>query len=95
MKERRVVIQRRLVPEQKQPYYVFPKGTMVWPQRSGRGVLTADLQAEKLEGEEVSGYQAWKAEFNMHLYLNGRFWQRSRGTPFGAPVKSAEKIKLS
>jgi len=95
MKGHEIVIQRRLAPEQKLLYYLFPKGMMVWPQRSGRGVLTTDLQAEKQEKMKVEGYQAWRAKTSMHLYLDGKFWQLSCGTLFGAPVKSVKKISLN
>lgn len=106
MKERkeRVIIQRRLVleegQEQKQDYYFLPKGTLVYPVKSEvdprptRGFLRAGLQARKLEGEEFAGLQAWTAEANMLLYLDKRYWQRRKGTIFGAYVKSAEKIKV-
>lgn len=94
MEERVFVVQERLGPEErKELYYFFPKGTMIWPGRSGRGVLTEDLQARKDEGREVEGYQAWVAEDEIHLYL-GRHWQLSAGTRFGAPVKSSRRRKI-
>jgi len=88
---REFVIQTRLGPEEKKTYYVFPKNTMIWPQSSGRGKLTKDLQARKLEGRKVKGFQGWVAEGNAHLYLDGKHWQLSPGFHFNAPVKSAVK----
>jgi len=93
MKGHEIVIQERLGPEQTEDYYLFPEGTVVYPQSSGRGVLTDPLQAEKLKGR-VKGLQAWMAEANMHLFLNGEYWQLSRGTSFGAPVRSAKRVKV-
>ena len=93
MGEHEFVIQRRLGPEN-EPYYIFPEGTMIWPRNSGRGVLTEDLQARKLEDRKVKGLQGWMAEGDIHLYLDKKHWQLSSGTSFGAPVKSAVKRKI-
>ena len=57
---REFVIQTRLGPEKRKQEYYFFSGkkedqTMIFPKDSGRGVLTADLQAKKFEGEEIHG----------------------------------------
>lgn len=89
MENRDLVIQQRLRPETGEIYHVFPIGTVVWPERSRRGVLTEDLQAEKLDGKKVRDFQAWKAEGVVRLYLDRRYRQLSSGTLFGAPENSA------
>ncbi len=92
---REFVVQTRLGPEKKrQTYYFFTKETMIFPENSGRGVLTTDLQAKKEEEQEVKGFQAWKAEGAVHLYLDKNHWQLSSGSRFGAPVTSAKQRKV-
>lgn len=95
------VVQTRLGtnPEQTEQTYYFFSGrkkdqTMIFPKDSGRGVLTADLQAKKLEGEEIHGYQAWEAEDEIHLYFDRNHWQLSSRSRFGAPVTSAKRRKV-
>lgn len=91
MEVKEFTLQQRFAPESKQVYYFFPEGTVIWPKNSGRGVLTEDLQAEKQERAKVSGYQAWKAEEGIHLYLDRKHWQLPSGTLFGAPENSAKR----
>ena len=96
---REIVIQTRLGPEKRKQEYYFFSGkkedqTMIFPKDSGRGVLTAGLQAKKIEGEEIHGYQAWEAEGEIHLYFDRNHWQLSSRSCFGAPVTSAKRRKV-
>lgn len=81
-----IVIQTRLGPEKRKQEYYFFSGkkedqTMIFPKDSGRGVLTADLQAKKIEGEEIHGYQAWRVEDEIHYPFrrSGNFSQEKKG----------------
>jgi len=94
MEEREIVIQERLGPKEKQTYFVFPKGKMIWPENSGRGVLEQDLQARKEKGKKTRNYQAWVAENGAKLYLDTNHWQLSPGFHFGAPVSSAKEVRI-
>lgn len=80
MENKGFVIQQRLRPETGEIYHVFSEGTIIWPDHFGRGVLTKDLQAEKLNGQKLRKFQAWRAEGDVHLYLDQRNWQLSSGT---------------
>lgn len=97
MGEKEVIIQTRLgSPEEKKDYFIFPKDvTIIWPEGfRRRGVLEADLQAEKQKGKRVRGYQAWRAEGEIHLYLDNEHWQLSPGSRFGAPISSAKRKRI-
>lgn len=94
MEVHEVVIQTRLGPESEPCYYFFLKGTMIWPLNFGRGILTEDLQAQKEERKKVKRYQAWRAEGEVHLYLNGSEKELPCGIEFGAPVSSAKKRNI-
>ncbi len=87
-----LVIQIGLDQERKD-YYIFPEGTMIWPENSGRGVLTQSLQAQKLK-EKIKGLSGWQAETPAHLYLDGKHWQLSKNTRFGAYSQNARKVTL-
>lgn len=91
MEERETIdIPRGLAPEgQETPY--FPVQTKIWLRWKGRresGSLTQKLQVRELPGEMVEGLKGWEAEGKIHLYFNGRFWERPTGTHIGAYAKN-------
>lgn len=73
--------------------YRFPKGTMIWPENSGRGTLTEGCWAEKLpcKIKNLTGFESCGP---LSLYWGGKYWKLPNGTRFGAYSRNAKKIKL-
>ena len=74
--------------------WFFEEGTMIWPERSKRGVLRNGVYARKLEEKKVSGLTAFQAQNKLDLYLNGNYWSLPEGTIFGAYTENAKKRKI-
>jgi len=93
-----VEVQLRFSPDKQdsesQRYYFFDKKTVVFFGGENRGVLQYGIQAKKLKGEKINKLQAWIAEDEMHLYLDGKHWQRSKGTRFGAFSNNKREVKI-
>jgi len=73
--------------------WFFPHGTMIWPERGGRGVVQEGLYAIKSKEKirKLSGF--WMLN-DCTLYLNGKYWTLPKGSLFGAYAKNGKKVKL-
>lgn len=76
--------------EKVETVYRFLKGTVVYPDRSGRGMLRNDISAKKLP-YSVSGLTGWRAGCQMDLHHDGHYWSLPEGTDFGAYADKARK----
>ncbi|MGB9911326.1 MAG: hypothetical protein ACPLKP_01835 [Microgenomates group bacterium] len=85
--------QRRLGEEGELERYLFPKGTMIWPKYSGRGILTQDCYAKRLNCK-IRGLTGFKSCEPLFLRLDERHWTLPEGTTFGAYVKTGKKRKI-
>jgi hypothetical protein len=74
--------------------WFFEEGTMIWPERSRRGVLRNGVYARKLEGEKITGLTAFQAQNRLNLYFDGKYWSLPEGTIFGAYAKNAKRGKI-
>lgn len=73
--------------------YEFFAGTVIYPERSSRGVLTRSIHARRTNGK-IKGLTGYQALTRIDLYLNGRYWSLPEGTLFGAYSKKAHKRKI-
>lgn len=96
MKEReRPPYQRRFGEEGELERYLFPKGTMIWPETSGRGVLTEGCYAERLPPQiKIKGLTGFQSCGPLHLYFDRKYWTLPQGTRFGACLKNAKRVKI-
>jgi len=70
----------------------FPKGTVVWPLGSRRGVLRQDILAHGID-QKIKGLPGFQALQRMSLYLDRRYWSLPKGTFFGAYQNNAQKVE--
>jgi len=86
-------VQLPLRPENVQEIFVFPAGAYaIYPEEGHRGAPTQDITAEKI-GRKVKGLTGYRSLTQIHMYYQGRQWQRSIGTVFGAYSSQAHKVK--
>ena len=62
-------LQLPLGAEKLKDVWFFPDGTVIWPERGGRGVVQNGL-AERLKNIEVRGLSGFRALNNCTLYLD-------------------------
>ncbi len=73
--------------------YVFRAGAYaIYPEDGHKGAPTQDITAEKI-GRKVKGLTGYRSLTQIHMYYEGRQWQRSIGTLFGAFSAKAHKVK--
>ncbi len=73
------------------------KGTLIYPFTGGSGILRSSLQAQKIEGKKVHGYQAFvsidRIDLEQHTLERGdAYWSLPPKTYFGAPTKRAKQM---
>jgi len=64
---------------------LIQSGTVIWPSRTGRGVVQKNFCAEKID-HEIKGLTGFRVKNNgetVLLYLGG-YWRISDGSLFGA-----------
>ena len=88
-KEGRRPYQLHLGEQVPETIYEFPTGTVIYPERSSRGVLIRPIYARKIKG--LTDYQALT---RIDLYLDGRYWSLPERTLFEAYSKKAHKRKI-
>ncbi len=71
----------------------IPRGTMVWPERGGRGMTQHDVLAEKLPNKKICGLQAFKLLNPVDLYLDGRFRTLPTGSKFGTYARNTKRVR--
>ncbi|MBI4973030.1 hypothetical protein HZC27_00255 [Candidatus Roizmanbacteria bacterium] len=70
--------------------YRFLEGTVIYPDRSGRGMLRGEISAKKLP-YHVNGLTGYRSGCRMDLHHDGRYWSLPEGTDFGAYANKARK----
>jgi hypothetical protein len=74
--------------------WFFPEGTVIWPEKGGRGVVQKGLYAERLIKREIRGLSGFRSLEDCVLYFGGNYWTLRKNSFFGAYVKNGEKIGL-
>ncbi|MGB9707124.1 MAG: hypothetical protein ACPLXP_03570 [Microgenomates group bacterium] len=75
--------------------WFFHEGTVIWPERSGRGVVQGGLYAKELpEGRKIKGLTGFSALEPVTLYLDRRYWTLPKGSLFGAYKGNGERVKI-
>lgn len=76
-----------------QEVFVFHAGAYaIYPEDGHRGAPTQDITAEKI-GRKVKGLTGYRSLTQIYMYYQGREWQRSIGTVFGAYSSKAHMVK--
>lgn len=85
---------------EKLPIYNFSKGTMIWPERTGRGVVQNErgINAvptldKKGKQRKSKGLSQWQSLETATLYLDDRYWSLSQKSLFSAYKKNAKRVK--
>ena len=86
-------LQLPLGAEELKDVWFFPHGTMIWPERGGRGVIQGGLYVEGLE-KKVRGLSGFRALNNCTLYLDRRYCTLQKDSCFGAYPKNGKREKL-
>jgi len=86
-------VQLPLKKEGVQEVFVFHAGAYaIYPEDGHKGAPTQDITAEKI-GRKVKGLTGYRSLTQIHMYYQGRQWQRSIGTAFGAYSSKARAVK--
>jgi len=78
----------------KKNVWFFPHGTVIWPERGGRGMVQKGLHAEKLEKRKVKGLSGFRALDDCILYFDEKYWTLPEGFRFGTYAKNGKKVKI-
>jgi len=74
--------------------YELPKGTTIWPENSGWGVVQETSTVLRVPGEQIRGLSAFEIRNRpLPLYLNQRWWSIRPFTRFGAHVRRLTKVR--
>ena len=72
--------------------FLFPAGTIIWPENSSQGSLTTDIIAKRI-GRKIKELSGFQANSQLILYKNQRYWILPAGSCFGAYRKNARPKK--
>jgi len=92
--EKRPPLQLPFEAEKLKDIWFFPEGTVIWPEKGGRGVVQGELYAEKLEKIRVKGLSGFRTLNNCTLYLDRRYWTLQKDSRFGVCSKNGTRVKL-
>lgn len=83
------------------PIYNFPKGTMIWPEHTGRGVVQNEngLNANPVldrrgKQQKVKNLSLWKSLETARLYRDRRFWSLPEHSQFTAYKSNARRVRV-